>query len=323
MSGTSALRTWWSQRPPATGAAVMATGILSVGLLLAGHRVLSRIALALAAAAWLGLVADAAVRAPGWRGRGADAALPPAALTPVAATAALGTATAVQGGQSLAKALLALSVLLWAVLLLVVARRWKRRMAGTVFLGCVATEGIALLGAVLAVSAGAAWLAHTALVFFWLGLVFYVVGLRCFDLRQVTRGAGDHWILGGGLAIAAVAGARLVLASHRMYLWNNDDRAALRGVTIALLVLALVCYCLLAVAEVLRPRLGYDVRRWATVFPMGMTAVASQSVATALGVPWLRDLGRVLLWIAVAAWCVVLAGAVLSASGGLRSRAPR
>ncbi len=87
-------------------------------------------------------------------GRGA----PPAALTPVAATAALGTATAVQGGQSLAKALLALSVLLWAVLLLVVARRWKRRMAGTVFLGCVATEGIALLGAVLAVSAGAAWL---------------------------------------------------------------------------------------------------------------------------------------------------------------------
>ncbi|WP_308119704.1 hypothetical protein [Streptomyces sp. MBT84] len=120
-----------------------------------------------------------------------------------------------------------------------------------------------------------------------------------------------------------MAGARLVLASHRMYLWNNDDRAALRGVTIALLVLALVCYCLLAVPEVLRPRLGYDVRRWATVFSMAMTAVASLSVATALGVPWLRDLGRVLLWIAVAAWCVVLAGAVLSASGGVRSRAPR
>ncbi|MED7822137.1 tellurite resistance/C4-dicarboxylate transporter family protein [Streptomyces chiangmaiensis] len=323
MSGTSALRTWWSQRPPATGAAVMATGILSVGLRLTGYQVLSRIALALTAAAWLGLVADVAVRVLRERERWVDAALPPTALTPVAATATLGTAVSALSGQSLAEALLALTALLWAGLVLGVVPRWTRRMPGTVFLGCVATEGIAVLGAVLAAAAGVAWLAHTALVFFWLGLVFYLVGLRCFDLRQVATGAGDHWIVGGGLAISAVAGARLVIASHRMYLWNNDDSAALRGMTIALLALALLCYCVLAAAEVIRPRLGHDVRRWATVFPMGMTAVAALSVATAIGGSWLPDLGRVLLWIAVAAWCALLVAAVSSALGGVRSRAPR
>ena len=65
MSGSSPhspLRVWWTQRPPAAGAAVMATGIVSVGLHLAGHETLSRIALVIGCAAWLGLAADFAVR---------------------------------------------------------------------------------------------------------------------------------------------------------------------------------------------------------------------------------------------------------------------
>ncbi|MEU6317072.1 tellurite resistance/C4-dicarboxylate transporter family protein [Streptomyces sp. NPDC047009] len=324
MSGTSELRTWWTQRPPATGAAVMATGILSVGLHLTGYGVLSRIALALTAAAWLGLVVDVGVRVLWERDRWAQQALTAAALASVAATATLGTGVSMQGGRPLAEALLALAFVLWVGLLLPVALRWERPMPGAVFLGCVATQGVAVLAALLGATVGTAWLVHTALVLFWLGLVFYLIGLRCFDLRQTATGAGDHWIAGGALAISALAGSRLVAAGHSgRYLWSNDDKNVLRAVTLALLVLALVFYCVLAAAELLRPRLRYDTRRWSTVFPLGMTAVASLSVAATRGVSWLRGLGEVLLWIAVAVWCVVLAGAVSSILGGLRSRAPR
>ncbi|WP_342746366.1 hypothetical protein [Streptomyces monashensis] len=71
--------------------------------------------------------------------------------------------------------------------------------------------------------------------------------------------------------------------------------------------MALAWYVVLLAAEAARPRPGYDVRRWSTVFPIGMTAAATLSVAAAVGVPWLRWPGRVLVWVAVAvaAWLAV------------------
>ncbi|MCW7947325.1 membrane protein [Streptomyces hygroscopicus] len=324
MSGTSALRTWWAQRPPATGAAVLATGILSVGLRLTGYDLLADVILALAALAWLGLAADISLRLLRERDRWLAEARSPVALTAVAATTVLGTGVSALGGLQLAEALLALAVALWAVLVLLVVRNWRRGMSGVVFLGCVATEGIAVLGAALATTVGVAWLAHTALVFFWLGLASYVAGLWCFDLRQVATGAGDQWVAGGALAISALAGAKLLDAAQSgLYLWNNDDNDVLRAVTVGLLALACLWYCVLAAAELRWPRSHYDVRRWGTVFPMGMTAVAALSVATAMGAPWLRGPGQVLLWIAVAVWCAVLVGAARPALGTVRSTAPR
>lgn len=105
-----------------------------------------------------------------------------------------------------------------------------------------------------------------------------------------------------------------------MYLWDTDDSGVLRTVTLALLALDLCWYAVLVVAELVRPRLRYDVRRWSTVFPMGITAAASVSVAAAADVPS-RGLGEMLLWVAVAAWLAVAAGAVLDARAELR--APR
>ncbi|MEV5989620.1 tellurite resistance/C4-dicarboxylate transporter family protein [Streptomyces sp. NPDC052051] len=320
MSGTSALRAWWARRPPAAGAAVMATGIVSVGLHLAGFETLSRILLALTCAAWLGLAADAVRRLLREHDRWLAETRSPAAFTSVAATTVLGTRISLLGGQWLAEALLALAIALWLRLTLPVVRNWGRRMPGSVFLGCVATEGIAVLGAVLATALKVAWLAHLALVFFWLGLALYVIAFRRFDRRQVRTGVGDHWVLCGALAISVVAGSKLIAAEDRdPYLWNRDDSGVLRTVTISLLILASLCYCVLVAAELRWPRTRYDVRRWATVFPLGMTAVAALSLALALGVPWLRGLGTVLLWIALAAWCAVLVGAARSAREDIRS----
>ncbi|MEU0209384.1 tellurite resistance/C4-dicarboxylate transporter family protein [Streptomyces canus] len=327
MSGTSPhsrLRVWWTQRPPAAGAAVMATGVVSVGLDLTGHETLSRIALVIGCAAWLGLAADVAVRLLREGGRWCADAGTECALTTVAATTVLGTRFSALGRQTLAEALLALSAVLWPVLIVRAVGHGKRRMPGGVFLGCVATQGLAVLGATLAAAESAAWLAHTALVLFWLGLVLYGLALFRFDLCQVLEGPGDQWIAGGALAVSALAGSKLIAAdSARLYLWNDDDHGVLRAVTVVLLVLDLAWYAVLVVAEFVRPRPRYDVRRWATVFPMGMTAVAMLSASATLDVAWLETPGEVLVWISVAAWSAVAAGAVGSARAAVRSTAPR
>ena len=66
------------------------------------------------------------------------------------------------------------------------------------------------------------------------------------------------------------------------------------------------------------PRPRYDVRRWSSVFPMGMTAVATLAVADALDVFRLRGPGQVLLWIAVAAWLAAVVGTVLAFRSAVR-----
>lgn len=305
------LRTWWMQSPPGAGAAVLATGIISIGLEQTGYEILSRIVLVLAAVGWLGLAAAFVVRLLRERERWLTEAGTPSALTAVAATTVLGTRLVTLGWEVPAEALLALSAALWPGLLLLVVRQWRPRMSGGVFLGCVATQGLAVLGATLARATHTDWLAHTALVLFWLGLVLYAAALFYFDYREVATGAGDQWVAVGALAISALAGSKLILAYQaNIYLWNDDDNGVLRWVTEALLVLVLGSYCVLAVTEALWPRPRYDVLRWATVFPLGMTAVATLSVAAAIGVGGLRGLGQVLLWISVAAWLAVVAVAV-------------
>ncbi|WP_316747503.1 tellurite resistance/C4-dicarboxylate transporter family protein [Streptomyces herbicida] len=320
MPASSPLRAWWKRRPPTAGAAVMATGIVSVGLQLAGYEALSLFALAMASVAWLALAVDFAVGLLRQRRRWVAEARTPGALTAVAATAVLGTRFSALGRQGLAEVLLALCAVLWPVLLFLVVRHWHRRMPGAVFLCCVATQGLAVLAATLAAAEATAWLAHAALVLFWLGLVLYGFALAHFDVRQVIEGPGDQWIAGGALAISALAGAKLISAdSARLYLWDDDNLGVLRDTTIVLLVLDLTCYVVLLTAEVARPRLRFDVRRWATVFPMGMTATATLSVAAALGILWLERPGRVLVWISVAVWLTVAAGAVRSARAGFRA----
>ncbi|MCX5439128.1 tellurite resistance/C4-dicarboxylate transporter family protein [Streptomyces sp. NBC_00063] len=294
----------WSQLPPAAGAAVMATGIISVGLNLTGHSVLSGIFLALAAALWIVLAADFASRLVREHDRWRSEADTPPALTAVAATTVLGTRISMFGWQTLAEALLALAALVWPVLLVNVVRHWKPRMPGGVFLGCVATQGLVVLAATLASAVGAHWLAYTGMVLFWGGVVLYCLALLHFDLGEVAHGAGDQWVAGGALAISALAASKLVATG----LWNEDDTDVLRTMSFLLFALDAAWYVVLALAEVRWPRPRYDVRRWSTVFPLGMTAAAALSVGAAADVPWLRGPGQVLVWIAVAVWLATLIG---------------
>ncbi|MEU9994114.1 tellurite resistance/C4-dicarboxylate transporter family protein [Streptomyces sp. NPDC050848] len=301
----------WAELPPAAGSAVMATGILSVGFHLTGRETVSRVLLCLAVLVWLLLACDFASRLLRSRPRWVAEADTPPALTAVAATTVLGVRVAVLGWTTAAAVLLALSAVLWAPLLAAVLTHLRRRMPGGVFLICVATQGLVVLGATLAVSAGD-WLARTAMVFFVLGLVLYAAALFRFDFHQVAEGAGDQWVAGGALAISALAGSKLLATG----VWaGTGAHTALRTVTLILLAGDLAWYLVLLGAELLRRRPGYDVRRWATVFPMGMTAVACLSTSAATAVGWLDGLGQVLLWIATAAWLVTFVGTVRAVAG--------
>ncbi|MFE1323368.1 hypothetical protein ACFW7K_07525 [Streptomyces sp. NPDC058735] len=299
----------------------LTTATVSVGLDSAGYEVLSRILLALSCASWLGAVAYAVLRLPGtaWREE------TPAALTFTAATALVGTGFRAAGLRDTAAGLLALAALLWIPLL---GARVPDRQ-GAVFLRCVATQGLAVLGAALAAAGSAAWLAYTALVLFWLGLALYVVALFRFRPRQMTDGAGEHWLAAGGLGVSALAGALLLGADRGGFpLWNDDDRTVLTRAAVALLVLTPVCCVVLLTAELMRPRHRYDVSRWATVFVVAVTAAAALALAAALDVPWLDGAGQALLWVAVAVWLGCTAWAVVSARAGggvgrVRSRARR
>ncbi|MGR7003205.1 SLAC1 family transporter [Yinghuangia aomiensis] len=140
--------------------------------------------------------------------------------------------------------------------------------------------------------------------------------LTRFDIRQIRTGAGDHWVAGGALAISAVAGSKLVASP----VWTGIGHDILRITTLVVLGVALGWYVVLAVAEIAYPRLRYDIRRWATVFPLGMTAAACLLVSAAAHVAWLDTLGRVLLWIAFPVWALAGVGLVRSVGGAARAR---
>lgn len=307
---------WFAARPPAAGSAVMATGIVSIGLRQVGAHVLSAVTLAIAAVVWLALADDFARRLLRERQRWTAESHTPAALTAVASTTVLGVRVGLEGWQAAAVVLLVVAAVLWPLLLWLVLRHLRPHMQGAVFLVCVATQGLATLGAVLASALPARWLLVPALVLFALGLVLYVDALGHFDFSAVRDGAGDHWVAGGALAISALAGARLTEAKS----WTGPLHSTLRVTALVLLFAAWAWYAVLVTAEVRWPRLRYNVRRWATIFPMGMTGAATSEVGKASGWVWLRGPGHVLVWIAAGAWLLVLVGLLREVAGQLGAR---
>ena len=110
--------------PPASGAVVMGTGIVSVGLSLDGRETLSRILLVITAIAWVILAVLLAARVSRDPIRVHQEARSPAGLTGVAGTEVLGTRTTLLGWTWVGIALLIIGLVLWLVLLWPVLANW-------------------------------------------------------------------------------------------------------------------------------------------------------------------------------------------------------
>jgi tellurite resistance protein TehA-like permease len=157
------------------------------------------------------------------------------------------------------------------------------------------------------VSEHAHWLLYASLAPFVLGLAFYLFVLARFDLRQLTVGRGDHWVSGGALAISTVVAGRITIAAKTLGMFGGEH-GTLKAVALGLWVLTILWLPALVVAEATYRRLHYDVRRWSTVFPVGMYAACSFVVGKAVVASEITDFARVWVWVAVAVWLVVFAG---------------
>jgi tellurite resistance protein TehA-like permease len=298
--------------PPASGAVVMGTGIVSVALLLDGRHALSAILLVLDAGVWLALAALLPARALADRPRFRADSRHPTALTSIAGTAVLGTRLTLGGWAWAGAALLAIALAVWLGLVPLVLRHWRTPTIGASFILTVATESLALLAATLAFSQRASWLVYAALVPFALGLCFYVLVLSRFQFAQLAVGIGDHWVTGGALAISTVAAGRIALAAHRTATLGGGH-GAMRTIALVLWCVTMLWLPALVAAELLWPRPSYNVRRWSTVFPVGMYAACSFVVGVVVSASAISTFARVWVWVAVAVWAVVATGLARSA----------
>ncbi|HEY6962711.1 MAG TPA: hypothetical protein VI408_12545 [Gaiellaceae bacterium] len=281
--------------PPGSGAFVMGTGIVSVALAVDGAETLSRALLAVAAAGWVALAATGIVHRYD------------VSFTAVAGTAVLGARAALLGWGRAAAAMLVVALTLWVVRAARSLSTVPRRAAGAAFLVVVATEALAVLAAFVAADDHAAWLAAAALAPFALGLAAYLHVVARFDLHELVDGRGDQWVAGGALAIATLACAKLAAV--------GEATAVLKPAALVLWSSASAWLPFLVAGELRRPFRGYDVRRWATVFPVGMYAVCSFLVASVDHVAAIGSLARAWTWLAVAVWGATLTAAVARTVG--------
>lgn len=296
----------------------MATGIVSVAMYADGRVTLSRALLTLTAIGWgvLGVVClhRALVDRPRWR----EEARQPSSLAAVAGTAVLGVRLTVLGWSWAGCTLLAIATGLCLILL---GDVWKARvlpLTGAAFLVVVAPQSLAVLAAALAQRLVLGWLGFGGLLLFAFALGGYVVVLARFEFAQLRLGAGDHWVSAGALAISTLACVETARAAGMVRALSAlHDPLRVSSVVLSLLTIAWLPALIGAEALWTRPR--YDVRRWATVFPLGMYSIMGITVGAVTGLTWMRDFGRIWAWVALAAWIATAIGAA-RAIRGLGSR---
>ena len=320
---------------PSGFAIVMATGIVSIAARLLGHDtigwVLFSANIALYPAVWAVMAARVA-RFP----RGVLTELTshdrgPGFLTAVAATGVLGGQC---GAYAVAPALLpwllGFATVLWAGLLygfLAAITLHPAKPAvqhglnGAWLLLVVATESLAVLAtyeAPLSDAPGPHLFA--ALAAFLLGGMLYILlmALIAYRFAFVPMSAGElegpWWINMGAVAIATLAGARLmqlpVFDAHVALLRQMAGPItvifwATATFWIPLLVV-LFAWKHLALREPVRYEPGY----WSIVFPLGMYTAATEMFSRAAGLPFLRLVPQVFFWLALVSWLLAALGLI-------------
>jgi len=80
---------------------------------------------------------------------------------------------------------------------------------------------------------------------------------------------------------------------------------ALKLTTVVLWALTIVWLPALLIGEAVWPRPRYDLRRWSTVFPLGMYAACSFAAGSVAHAPPITQFARVWIWAALAVWVIV------------------
>lgn len=312
---------------PACFAPVMATGIVSRAVAIEGARHLSWALFGLGLAGFAVLAVALVWRVVAHRPRVvADVDAPGRVFgffTFVAGSEVLAARLASAGARALALALCLVAMVVWARLAVRVPRTLRRSAGapqaadGTWFLCAVGLQSTVVAGSALWHGPAAArlllgcWVAGVALY----GAVLGVVGWRL--RRHPVAPAAltpAYWVAMGACAISVLAGAQVVELG-----WSPGPH---RVLVVALLVLWGWATLLLPVLVAAgfwrhvrhRVPFRYEPALWCIVFPLGMYAVASHTLAGAAEAGPLGSVGDVLAWVAGGAWLLV----TLAMTGVLR-----
>lgn len=323
---------WLRDFFPGYFALVMGTGIVAVAARLTGREVIAWILFYFSVAAypvlWVILLARL-IRFP--RAVAADFVSHergPTFLTIVAANGVLGSQFAVFNTYTfLLPALFWFSLGLWvclvygflsAVTVSIAKPDLEHGLNGAWLLLVVATESIAVLAGFVALRLGSPPpLVFGALAFYLLGVMLYVSLSTLILFRWIFRPmypaemGAPWWINMGAVAIATLAGARLMalpghdanlillqrfVAPFTVLLWATGT------FWIPLLVI------MFAWKELQRGAHGYDPSLWSVVFPLGMYVAATHEYATEAHMLFLHAISIPVFWIALLAWIMTLVG---------------
>jgi tellurite resistance protein TehA-like permease len=309
------------RRPPLFSV-VMATGVVSLLARQVGLAFVSSVLLALTAALYLLLLARHAIALSRRPSRVISELGTPRAfeyLTIVAAGGVLGSGLLLVGADMvIGWALLVLSGIVWlticAWLTVDLAHHSlhpSRELRSIWLLAVVAPQSLSVLAIALLNRSGPRALATLAVALWLLGSALYPpialgrVRRLGVGWRAATRVRPDDWILMGALAISAVAASRLLDLPAGDRMPAPIHTIVLAGATIELVLAAGFIPLLVwdELAHLLRFHNAPPVsRRWVTVFPLGMFALACHTFASAIGLRSLAGVGEVCSAVALAVW---------------------
>jgi len=342
---------WWADLQtlsPACFGMVMATGIVSLAADMHAMPRLARTLFGLNGvlyvALWLASVLRMARYPRRFFGDMIDHLRGPGFFTTVAATSVLGSEFVVlAGGIGAGIALWIVAVALWIGLTYTIfagltIKESKPTLAhginGAWLLAVVATQSIAVLGALLAPHIAQPYrleLNFLALsMWLWGGMLYiWMMSLIFYRYTFFPLAPGDltppYWINMGAMAISTLAGSLLVI--------NVPDAPFLlsllpfiKGFTIFYWATGTWWIPMLVILAVWRHvyrrfPIKYDLLYWGAVFPLGMYAAATHEMNRAMGFAILESLPEVFFYIALVAWAAAFVGFVLDLLRRLRAPA--
>jgi tellurite resistance protein TehA-like permease len=342
---TTATATGLQVLHPNNFALVMATGIIAIGFRTLGFEVLAQVLAVFAVGAWVVLLLLSLMRvvrhAAAVRADLLNPRLVFSFFTLVAATDIVGLLALEHGQTAVAMGCWVLAFLAWCALLylafsvltFLTHEHNVNIVHGGWLIAIVGTQSLVLLGARIAAELGdfGVYMMVETHMLWDLGLVFYgiFVTLFCYRIFFLTLRPQDVgpllWVVMGAAAISANAGTTLISEDARLP-FLAMQRPFIDGATMMLWAWATWWLPMLVIFGLWkhganRLPVRYEPTMWSLVFPLGMYAVASARLGLAAEFPPLHWIAQIMIWVALAAWALVLVGLVRRVLGVL-SRAP-